>query len=62
MTDTQWRAKKDAPTDGTPIIIWHIYSSGMLYGARFGEIEHGGEVHGRDGSHSIRSPSMKATA
>ena len=32
-----WRAKKDAPTDGTPIIIWLIYSTGMLVGGRFGE-------------------------
>ena len=28
MTETQWRPKKDAPTDGTPIIIWTIYSTG----------------------------------
>ena len=38
-----WRAKKDAPTDGTPIIVWMIYSTGTLYGARFGEL------NGQDG-------------
>jgi len=44
VTDTKWRPKKDAPTDGTPIIIWNIYSTGMLTGGRFGEVEHRGEV------------------
>jgi len=44
MTETQWRPKKDAPRDGTPIIIWSIYSTGMMTGGRFGEIEHGGKV------------------
>jgi len=39
MTETQWRPKKDAPRDGTPIIMWLIYSTGMLVGGRFGEVE-----------------------
>jgi hypothetical protein len=43
-----WRAKKDAPTDGTPIIIWSIFGetggTGLLFGARFGEIEVDGET------------------
>jgi len=48
MTDTKWRPRKDAPRDGTPIIIWSIYSekggTGLLYGARFGELDRDGDI------------------
>ena len=39
MTDTQWRSKKDAPRDGTPIIIYdHLWGGRCVWGSAVGSL------------------------